>query len=84
VLAAVDETSWRACLPLSKRLDFNPYNLAPVLVLAVAARPTVNPGKVFIEARKTAAKVDETMRGWARSATDGWCEQRAGVPRSPH
>jgi len=32
-------------------------------VLAVAARPTVNLGMVFIEARKTAAKVEETMRG---------------------
>jgi hypothetical protein len=32
-------------------------------VLAVAARPTVNLGMVFIEARKTAAKIDDTMRG---------------------
>jgi hypothetical protein len=32
-------------------------------VLAVAARPTVNLGMVFIEARKTAAKVEEAMRG---------------------
>ena len=32
-------------------------------VLAVAARPTVNLGMVFIEARKTAAKVEQTMRG---------------------
>lgn len=32
-------------------------------VLAVAARPTVNLGMVFIEARKTAARIDETMRG---------------------
>ena len=31
-------------------------------VLAVAARPTVNLGMVFIEARKTAAKIEETMR----------------------
>lgn len=32
-------------------------------VLAVAARTTVNLGMVFIEARKTAAKVEEIMRG---------------------
>ena len=32
-------------------------------VLAVAARPTVNLGMVFIEARKTAAKIEEAMRG---------------------
>jgi predicted regulator of Ras-like GTPase activity (Roadblock/LC7/MglB family) len=32
-------------------------------VLAVAARPTVNLGMVFIEARKTASKIEETMRG---------------------
>lgn len=32
-------------------------------VLAVAARPTVNLGMVFIEARKTAAKIEDTMRG---------------------
>lgn len=32
-------------------------------VLAVAARPTVNLGMVFIEARKTAAKVEQTVRG---------------------
>jgi predicted regulator of Ras-like GTPase activity (Roadblock/LC7/MglB family) len=32
-------------------------------VLAVAARPTVNLGMVFIEARKNAAKIEETMRG---------------------
>lgn len=31
-------------------------------VLAVAARPTVNLGMVFIEARKTAAKIEATMR----------------------
>ncbi len=30
-------------------------------VLAVAAKPTVNLGMVFIEARKTAAKVKETL-----------------------
>jgi len=32
-------------------------------VLAVGARPTVNLGMVFIEARKTATKVEEAMRG---------------------
>jgi uncharacterized protein len=34
-------------------------------VLAVAARPTVNLGMVFIEARKTAAKIEDAMRGVA-------------------
>lgn len=32
-------------------------------VLAVAARPTVNLGMVFIEARKTASRIEETVRG---------------------
>lgn len=32
-------------------------------VLAVAARPTVNLGMVFIEARKTAIKLEEMVRG---------------------
>lgn len=32
-------------------------------VLAVAARPTVNLGMVFIEARKTAAKIEEAAAG---------------------
>jgi len=32
-------------------------------VLAVAARPTVNLGMVFIEARKTAVKIEEALRG---------------------
>ncbi|MHB8252621.1 MAG: roadblock/LC7 domain-containing protein [Acidiferrobacter sp.] len=32
-------------------------------VLAVAARPTINLGMVFIEARKAAAKIEEIMNG---------------------
>lgn len=31
-------------------------------VLAVAAKPTVNLGKVFIDSRKTAAKLQETLK----------------------
>jgi predicted regulator of Ras-like GTPase activity (Roadblock/LC7/MglB family) len=39
-------------------------------VLAVAARPSVNLGMVFIEARKTAAKIEETLSGGSGSAAD--------------
>jgi predicted regulator of Ras-like GTPase activity (Roadblock/LC7/MglB family) len=35
----------------------------PDAVLAVAARPTINLGMVFIEARKMAAKVELTLNG---------------------
>lgn len=35
----------------------------PDTVLAVAARPTVNLGMVFIEARKCASKIEMTMGG---------------------